>query len=57
LVLGKARKTLPAAGPAREAVEQLTMSAAVNSPGYHDLDAILQRTFLSVREIYSRTLV
>lgn len=57
LVLGRARKTLPAAGPARQAIEQLTLSAAIQEPGYHDLDAILQRTFLSVREIYRRILL
>ena len=56
LVLGKARKTVPSAGPARKAVEELTMRVFGNGCGRKDLDAILQRTHLSVREIYHREL-
>ncbi len=56
LVLGKSSKTVPVSGPARQAVEDLTFSALRSGRGYRDLDAVMQRTFLTVREIYTRTL-
>lgn len=57
LVLGKSRKTLPVSGAARQAVEELTLSALDETRGYRNIEAVMQRTFLSVREIYCRILM
>jgi glutamate-ammonia-ligase adenylyltransferase len=54
LVMGKSRKTLPPSGPSRQAIEHLSFSALGSGHGFRDLDAVMQRTFLSVREIYCR---
>jgi [glutamine synthetase] adenylyltransferase / [glutamine synthetase]-adenylyl-L-tyrosine phosphorylase len=56
LVLGKARKTLPASGPSRRAVEELVAASVPQESGHRDLEAVMQRTFLSVREVYCRIL-
>lgn len=53
IVLGKTRKSVPAAGPARVAVDQL-VSESGGAGGHCDLDAILQRTFLDLRTAYDR---
>ncbi|HET8667257.1 MAG TPA: hypothetical protein VFM10_04690, partial [Terriglobales bacterium] len=55
LVLGKARKALPASGNMRQAVEDLTFASLNDSfSGHRDLSAVMQRAFLTVREIYAR---
>ncbi|HYG97895.1 MAG TPA: hypothetical protein VD837_02105 [Terriglobales bacterium] len=54
LVMGKARKSLPPAGSTRQAVEEIAAASLGQDRGYRDLEAVMQRTFLSVREIYNR---
>jgi [glutamine synthetase] adenylyltransferase / [glutamine synthetase]-adenylyl-L-tyrosine phosphorylase len=53
IVLGKTRKSVPTAGPARVAVDRL-FREAWNAPDHYDLDAVLQRTFLDLRTAYDR---
>jgi glutamate-ammonia-ligase adenylyltransferase len=53
IVLGKTRKSVPTAGPARVAVDQL-VSGSAEAGGHCDLDAVLQRTFLDLRAVYDR---
>lgn len=53
IVLGKTRKSVPAAGPARIAVDRF-VSEALGAGGDCDLDAALQGTFLDIRAAYDR---
>lgn len=54
IVMGKSRKTLPGASSSRQAVEEITAESLGHTRGYRDLEAVMQRTFLSVRDIYHR---
>jgi glutamate-ammonia-ligase adenylyltransferase len=53
IVLGKTRKSIPAAGPARVAVERLVAESG-EAGGHYELDAVLQRIFLDLRAAYDR---
>lgn len=54
IVMGTSRKSLPPSGSARMAIEEITAASLGQTRGYRDLEAVMQRTFLSVREIYHR---
>jgi hypothetical protein len=55
LVLGRARKVLPAAGHAREVTERLT-AQLLRREFPAGLEAEMERTFAAVRSIYDRRL-
>ncbi len=58
IVLGKTRRSVPAAGPSRAAVERLTFESedceSKDRGGERDFDATMQRTFLDLRAAYDR---
>jgi glutamate-ammonia-ligase adenylyltransferase len=56
LATGRARKTLPIAGHARHTVEELA-AKILHRDFPHGLDAALDETFTTVREIYERVVV
>jgi [glutamine synthetase] adenylyltransferase / [glutamine synthetase]-adenylyl-L-tyrosine phosphorylase len=53
VVLGKTRKSVPTAGTARVAVEELTFESLPDL-SVRDLDAVLHKTFRQVRTVYEK---